>query len=433
MGRHSPGAGKSPPPVADPASRHPYAPRSQEDTGAWDRRTYRVVDVGLLAGAPAARPPLRSVPEFDRPPSRFGAAETATREDTASRLRRPDPTDTGSRLRAPDLADTGSRLRGPDPADPRLRRPDPADTGSRLRAPEPADTGSWLRPPAPYGAEASLHGATRSDLYEPRYAAEPAAHPAVDPYDRLEPARSGATRADLAEPRLGGIAPAGFGVADPARPGPNGGAPTGFRFGPPDPAEPRLGSAGRTGSGFGGPDAAESRFGGDLDESRYGAAGPDAPRYGATRADLAESVGSTALAPRPAPDPDEVTDTGARRARSAFRLAPEADEADDTDYDHDEEAEPSLLLQWGIFLAQTLTGALAGLGVWLGFYRLWSSWPFYAVPAVGVAAIGMLVLARMLRRRHGHDLDLLTAIVTVGILTVLTVLPAAFTLQDLAQ
>jgi hypothetical protein len=53
------------------------------------------------------------------------------------------------------------------------------------------------------------------------------------------------------------------------------------------------------------------------------------------------------------------------------------------------------------------------------------------VPAVGVAAIGMLVLARTLRRRHGRDLDLLTAIVTFGIITVLTVLPAAFTLQNL--
>jgi hypothetical protein len=151
-------------------------------------------------------------------------------------------------------------------------------------------------------------------------------------------------------------------------------------------------------------------------------------------------VGSTALAPLPAPDPDEVTDTGARRARSAFRLATEtATEESDEDYeddredDYESEHEPSLLLQWGIFVAQTLTGAIAGLGVWLGFYRLWSTWPFYAAPAVGVAAIAMLVLARALRRRHGRDLDLLTAVVTVAIATVLTVLPAAFTLQALTQ
>jgi hypothetical protein len=154
--------------------------------------------------------------------------------------------------------------------------------------------------------------------------------------------------------------------------------------------------------------------------------------------DLAESVGSTALAPRPAADPDEVTDTGARRARSAFRLAGEDDEDEDEHDedadDHDEpEHEPALLLQWGIFLAQTLTGAVAGLGIWLGFYRLWSTWPFYAVPAVGVAAIAMLVLARALRRRHGRDLDLLTAVVTACVITVLTVLPAAFTLQGLTQ
>ena len=131
-------------------------------------------------------------------------------------------------------------------------------------------------------------------------------------------------------------------------------------------------------------------------------------------------------------DPDEVTDTGARRARSAFRVATEDDE-DEHDAEEPDEHEPALILQWGIFVAQTLTGAIAGLGVWLGFYRLWSTWPFYAVPAVGVAAIGMLVLARALRRRHGRDLDLLTAVVTVGVSTVLTVLPAAFTLHGLTQ
>jgi hypothetical protein len=137
---------------------------------------------------------------------------------------------------------------------------------------------------------------------------------------------------------------------------------------------------------------------------------------------------------RAAPDPDEVTDTGARRARSAFRLATEDDEDEHDEEEPDEHGhEPALILQWGIFVAQTLTGAIAGLGVWLGFYRLWSTWPFYAVPAVGVAAIGMLVLARTLRRRHGRDLDLLTAVVTVGVSTVLTVLPAAFTLHGLTQ
>jgi hypothetical protein len=51
---------------------------------------------------------------------------------------------------------------------------------------------------------------------------------------------------------------------------------------------------------------------------------------------------------------------------------------------------------------------------------------------VGAALIGMLVVARTLRRRYGQELDLLTAVVTIGVGTVLTVLPAAFTLQGLA-
>lgn len=146
--------------------------------------------------------------------------------------------------------------------------------------------------------------------------------------------------------------------------------------------------------------------------------GRKARRGGATRADLVQ--GSTALAP--APERDEITDTGARRARSTFHVAEEPEPYD----------EPSLVLQWGVFLLQTLTAAAAGLGVWLGFYRLWSTWPFYAAPAVGAAMVGMLAVARLLRRRYGHELDLLTAIVTVAVGTVLTVLPAAFTLQSIA-
>jgi hypothetical protein len=232
-----------------------------------------------------------------------------------------------------------------------------------------------------YGATrepgAPRYGAARADRAEPRPTAtrtdRAEGRPATTRVDRAEP-RPATTRADRAEPRP---------AADPDR----------YRTPEPNPTD----------------------------------------RYGATRADLAESVGATALAPRPEPrtDPDEVTDTGARRARSTFHLAPETDHEDAEDHDYDDE--PSLLLQWGIFVAQTLTGAVAGLGVWLGFYRLWSTYPMYAAPAVGAAAILMLVLARTLRRRHGHDLDLMTAIVTVGVATVLTVLPAAFTLQNLAQ
>ena len=57
MGRHSRGAAdSSPPPPPEPPTKHPYAPRSAEDTGVWDHSTYRVVDVGLPADAPAAFP-----------------------------------------------------------------------------------------------------------------------------------------------------------------------------------------------------------------------------------------------------------------------------------------------------------------------------------------------------------------------------------------
>ncbi|CAA9264229.1 MAG: hypothetical protein AVDCRST_MAG41-2531, partial [uncultured Corynebacteriales bacterium] len=168
---------------------------------------------------------------------------------------------------------------------------------------------------------------------------------------------------------------------------------------------------------------------------------PARRRAGATRADLAgpDTVGSTALAPRRLPpEPDEVTDTGARRTRSTFHVATAADAAPAAErdaydaYDDYDEDDSSLLLQWGIFVAQTLTGAAVGLGVWLGFFRLWSTWPLYAAPAVGVVMIAMLVGGRTLRRRHGHDLDLFTAVLAIGIGTVLTVLPAAFTLQGVA-
>ena len=341
------------------------------------------------------------------------------------------------------------------------------------------------------------YGATRVDLIDPRFGA-----PAPDPAD----SRSGASREDARQPRTGAARPE-------SRFGPSGEDVREPRFGATradlaagraeshlpapgaDPRGPRLGGArkdfgesrtGGAGSRSAAPaeqgsaltDRVEPQFGATrvdlaeppsgqrkraepgttrtVAEPRAGAARVNlpAPRSGATRADLAESVGSTALAPRPVPDPDEVTDTGARRARSRFRVATGATEAtetartakvaetagaaetedrrDEPEHEHDE-SEPALLLQWAIFVAQTLTGAVAGLGVWLGFYRLWSTWPFYAAPAVGVAAVVLLVFARALRRRHGKDLDLLTAVVTVGISTVLTVLPAAFTLQGLSQ
>jgi hypothetical protein len=428
MGRHSRGAGEAPEPLPDPPARHPYAPRSVEDTGGQDRGTYLVVDVGLPEGAPGSEPSgLRSVRELGTGPSRFGPGESATRLD-------PEPPRYGATradLAAPGLSPTQSGFRPhTDPADTRFGAPVEQRSGATR-----ADL-AWSR----FGgsAEPGL-GAPESRFDGPAEAGF--GGPAEQRFGAPAEPRFGATRADLAQSRFGG--PAGSRVGAPES---RFGGPAESRFG--GPADSRLGPPVQSGSGA----PTESRFGGPA-ESRFGAARADLaePRFGATRADLyqgpvdpedgpaprygAESVGSIALAPRPAPDPDEVTDTGARRARSAFRLATETateETHEDHEDDYETEHEPSLLLQWGIFVAQTLTGAVAGLGVWLGFYRLWSTWPFYAVPAVGVAAIGMLVIARTLRRRHGHDLDLLTAAVTVGISTVLTVLPAAFTLQNLA-
>jgi hypothetical protein len=105
---------------------------------------------------------------------------------------------------------------------------------------------------------------------------------------------------------------------------------------------------------------------------------------------------------------------------------PPAEDADDEDYGD----EAPLVLQWGMFVLQTLLGAAAGLGVWLGFHQLWKQYPFYAALGVGGAVTLMLVIARWLRRRYGHELDLLTAIIVMGIGVVLTVLPAAFALQN---
>ena len=123
MGRHSQGSAEgTPPPLPDPPGRHPYAPRSVEDTGVWDHSTYRVVDVGLPSGAVPAAPaggstaafplggsapgrdrtdardalaprggPLRSVPEFGAPPSRYGAPQTGSREELRPPAAEPPP------------------------------------------------------------------------------------------------------------------------------------------------------------------------------------------------------------------------------------------------------------------------------------------------------------------------------------------------------
>ena len=481
MGRHSRGSGEPPAPLPDPPARHPYAPRAVEDSG--DRQTYRVVDVGLPGGA--AEPPgyggppsaprdslrpsdPRGLPAPDtagrsgfRAPDGFGADRReprfgATRADLADSWpaadrSRPSAPTIESRLGAPT---SGSRLGGPTSGS---RFAGPASE-SRLGGPTTASgfvgAAGESRPGGP--TIESRFGGRRGDGGESRFRGSSAGLAEL-PFGGGEP-RFGATRADLVEPRSGGS------LVDSGE--------TRLRAPLAEPGESRLGGSRLGGSRFGAdesrlppppapgltPERPEPRFGApradlldprltrrdgpaeprvDLGEPRPGRRADAAePRYGATRVDLAESVGSTALAPRPAADPDEVTDTGARRARSAFRLATEDDEDGEAGHDEPEdehEHEPALLLQWAIFVAQTLTGAVAGIGVWLGFYRLWSTWPFYAVPAVGVAAIATLVLARTLRRRHGRDLDLLTAVVTAVVITVLTVLPAAFTLQGLTQ
>ena len=457
MGRHSRGSGEPPAPLPDPPARHPYAPRSVEDSVDRDRQTYRVVDAGPPAGSEpppyGGRPSARVVdagPPAGSEPPRYGGRPSAPRES-------PRPSDPRG-LPAPDAAG-GPGFRAPDGFGAGRREPRFGATRADLADPRTAAPTTESRRAAPT-SESRFVGPTG----ESRFRASTAG-PAEPPFGGGEP-RFGATRADLVEPRFGG-SPVDSGesrlhapVAEPGEARFGRSRFGGSRFGadesrlPPPPApgpapvrperpEPRFGA---TRADLHDPrltrrdGPAEPRV--DLGDPRPGPRADAAePRFGATRVDLAESVGSTALAPRRAADPDEVTDTGARRARSAFRLATEDDEDDETgeaehdapEDEHDHEHEPALLLQWAIFVAQTLTGAVAGIGVWLGFYRLWSTWPFYAVPAVGVAAIATLVLARTLRRRHGRDLDLLTAVVTAVVITVLTVLPAAFTLQGLTQ
>jgi hypothetical protein len=131
----------------------------------------------------------------------------------------------------------------------------------------------------------------------------------------------------------------------------------------------------------------------------------------------------------PVDDDAPAPDRG--RALRAVGAAPgDLDDADDEYADDDYADEAPLILQWGMFVLQTIFGAAAGLGIWLGFHVLWDRWPFYAAVGVGVAVTVMLVVARWLRRRYGHDLDLLTSIIVMGIGVVLTVLPAAFSLQN---
>jgi hypothetical protein len=134
-----------------------------------------------------------------------------------------------------------------------------------------------------------------------------------------------------------------------------------------------------------------------------------------------------AMPPRPAVEPEAADRRSVRALRS---VDSDQDASESTGIHYGFEDEPSLLLQWGAFILQTVLGAACGLGVWLGFYQLWERWPFYTAPAAGAAMAIMLAVTRSIRRRYDHDLDLLTAVLTVGVGVVLTVLPAAFVLQN---
>jgi hypothetical protein len=469
MGRHSRGGGTTPPPEPEPPAPRSsrYAPRSAEDTGTWDHSTYRVVDVGLpvtprtSAGYADPRPGPPAEPPAARPtgPGTYGGA--ARTEPPAGAY--------GSRSYEP----VAFPLSGAAPAEPsRYGAPEPHRYGGPPAAepsrfggtPEPSRFGGTPaegrfgggpaaegRPGGGLAAEGRLGGVPAADG---RFGGGPAVESRYD--GGAESRRYGATRADLVgPPSRAGAAESARGTrpaADPygARRADRALEETGFLAHPIDPDEstpglpPLAGAPRDSGAGLpplggalrgaGGRDGAVHPLGGSRSDSPLRTV-PTEPRFGATRADLAgaDTDGATALQPSAPPEPDEVTDTGARRARSAFRLA--ADPVEDSEPDtepEDEHEESSLLVQWGVFVAQTLTGAAAGLGVWLGFYRLWSTWPLYAAPGVGVVAIVLLVTARTLRRRHGKELDLLTTLVTYAVTTVLTVLPAAFALQSLA-
>ena len=183
MGRHSRGAGEAPAPLPDPPARHPYAARSVEDTGTWDRSTYRVVDVGLPEGTPgSARSALRSVPELGAGPSRFGAGESATRLD-------PEAPRYGA-TRA-DLATPPSVRR-----DPPAPRPDPTPRFAGTTEPR-------FNPDPRFGTESGFGAEPRFDP-EPRLDPEPRYDPGprLDPEPRFDSERFGAEPRFDPGPRL---------------------------------------------------------------------------------------------------------------------------------------------------------------------------------------------------------------------------------------
>ena len=197
MGRHSRGSGEAPAPLPDPPSRHPYAPRSTEDTGDRDRGSYRVVDVGLPPGTPGAPGPAEPIRYGGEPRRGHGAtrAEPTPPHNLAAGTRPGDPRGRP----APDAPPLGGPRFGPsDPGESRFGGP-PAEPRFDGSGAGPAES----RPPVPTvdPAESRFGGGSRN-TDESRFRGP---DPAGFRFGGGEP-RSGATRADLAEPRFGGSA-----------------------------------------------------------------------------------------------------------------------------------------------------------------------------------------------------------------------------------
>jgi hypothetical protein len=325
-------------------------------------------------------------------------------------------------------------------------RPDATMTAGRALRAVPGADGPAGRPDGPSGRGAPAPWAARRPTPGPAAGAAAAAAmalPAPAPYDT-------GPQSGPYQPLAGADAP-GADRSRFDRPGFDGPGSDRSRFGRPGFEGPGFNASGVAGPGFDGPGFDGPDFAGpgvdDAGFDDYDEPPEPRRRRGRRRADA--SAASPAASPagrgapvRAVPDRDEPAPGRGRRADPpawgdrdgarplrAVDSEPGRDSAD-TGVDDGFEDEPALILQWGFFVLQTILGAAGGLGAWLGFHVLWDRWPFYAAAAVGAAVALMLVIARALRRRYGHDLDLLTALIVVGIGVVLTVLPAAFALQN---
>ena len=375
MGRHSRGSGEPPAPLPDPPARHPYAPRSAEDTGDSDRQTYRVVDVGPPAGyggaASVAAPGRRRLGTPLGRANRAGCRRRTRSAAVGSGFRAPDGF--GADRREPRFGATRSDLVDSRPIAPtgESRRLAPSTERVPAGGADGASPGGRRRRASPGSAGAVGTVASRGS--PPPQRVRPGSRSAAASRVSAPPGRIWSSRAPVgrlwtvASPASGPrwLSRASLASASPASAAPGSAVPGSARTTPELPPPPAPGPA---------PVRPEPRFGAtradlldpqltrrdgpvepriDLAEPRPGRRGAAEPRFGATRAGSRRSVGSTALAPRPAADPDEVTDTGARRARSRSASPPRTDErgrrgrptTEDEDDEH--EREPALILQWG--------------------------------------------------------------------------------------